>query len=152
MRTAPIGAPRAKIAPFSTKIGSLEPQRKIKFSMFFGSEIFFPVGSLTDKTGPQPTKWPPAPENGYISGPRDTWDPKQGSLGMRSNLVSGRSAQNGPQDRKNPLFRFLWPVSGPGRPQNFSTSPRPQNPVNCELRPHEAEPRRCKMYESFATP
>ena len=52
------------------------------FPIFLGQNLSL-VGSLTDKTSPQPTKWPPAPQkNAHISGPRDTWVPKQGSLGL----------------------------------------------------------------------
>ena len=32
----------------------------------------------------------------------------------------------------------MWPVSGPGRPRNFSVPQTPQKPVNRELLPHEA--------------
>ena len=48
-------------------------------------------------------------------------------------LVRRVFPQNSPQDRENPL-RHFWPVSGPGRPRNFFSPPRPQKIqqiVNC---------------------
>ena len=85
MRTAPKGGTRGQNrSVFAENRLSLEPHRKPNFNIFsivFGPETLLSVGSLTNKTGPQPTKWPLAPpQNGHILGPRDTWDPKQGSL------------------------------------------------------------------------
>ena len=59
------GAPEAKIAPFLTKTGSLEPQRKMKFHRFFDFSglNFLSVGSLTNKNSPQPTKPVPTDKN-----------------------------------------------------------------------------------------
>ena len=71
------------------------------------------------------------------------------AFSMRLNLVAGRFTQNSPQHRENPPFRRFWPVSGPGRPQN-SPRPPPKKVVNCELRPQEANHRKCQMCESCA--
>ena len=77
----------------------MEPRHKIKmstlFSIFFGSEFLLSVGSLRDKTGPQPTKWPPAE-----TGPRDTLDPKQGPLGPHF-APGGRKISLSPPDPQN---------------------------------------------------
>ena len=104
--------------------------------------------SLTDKTGPQPSKWFPAPtpkkKNAHNLGPRDTWD-QTGFTGSafseRSNLVGGRFTQHGPQDREDQFFWRFWPVSGPEQGRKISSSPQtPKNQANCEVRPQEAEP------------
>ena len=63
MRRAPIRGPkgreRRKIAPFSAKTHLFETATKKgvqKFAQFFRVRIFLSVGSLADKTAPQPTK------------------------------------------------------------------------------------------------
>ena len=75
------------------------------------------VRSLTDKTRPQPTKWPPAaPLSARISGPRDTWDPKQGSLGPHSACKQISSARTAAKTGKIHLLVFLarfGPRTGP---------------------------------------
>ena len=118
------GAPGAKIAPFSTKIGSLEPQQKIKISNFFQVRIFF-VRWVPNRRNALP---PPKKKRPYLR-PQGHMGPQTGftgsALSMRSNSVRGRFAQNGPQDGEDPFFRRFCPVSGPGRPRNFSKSPRP---------------------------
>ena len=85
------------------------------------------VWSLTDKTGPQPTKWPPAPPKTAI-----TWAPGTHGTPNRVHRVRIQHAikfglrafhPERPPRPGNPPFRLFWPVWGPGRPRN---SPRPQ--------------------------
>ena len=94
------GPKRKKIAPSLTKIHFLKLQRNITLSRlfsFFGSEFFLSIGSLADKTGPQPTKWPPTPPKRPYPGPQGPQTGFNGStFSMRSNLVGEPFAQNGP--------------------------------------------------------
>ena len=61
---------------------------------------------------------------------------------MQTNLVRGRFAQNGPQDRENQLFGVFVPFQTRGGAAEFIYVPRTSNqkPVNRELRSQEAEP------------
>ena len=58
-------------------------------------------------------------------------------MSMRSNLVRGCFVQNSRQDQRESAFWCFWPVSGPARGGDIA--PDTQKPVNCELRPQEAE-------------
>ena len=81
----------------------------------YGQNGCLSVGSLTDKTGPQPTKCPqaPPPERPYL-GPQGYIRPQTGftapAFSVQSTLVGGRFARNGPQNRGNTLFWRFWPV------------------------------------------
>ena len=76
----------------------------------YGPNSFLSVGSLTDKTGRQRTKCPRAPPKIKWPYPRPQghMGPQTGftgsAFGMQTTLVGGHLAQNGPQDRENPLF------------------------------------------------
>ena len=63
------------------------------------------------------------------------------AFSMQTTLVGGHLAQNGPQDRENPLFGVFAPFQAPHGAAKFLSVPQtPQKPVNRELRPQEAEP------------
>ena len=80
-----------------------------------------------------------APEAPVLRAPGTHGTPK--ILACDQIWSGGRFAQNGLQDRENPLFRRCWPGLGPGRGREISPSPQdPQKPVNCELQSQEAEP------------
>ena len=114
--------------------GSDEPKISL-VAPSYGQNVFF-VGWVPNRQDRSPTDEMAcsAPRNGHISGPRDTWDPKQGSPGPHL-------AENGPQYRENSAFWRFCPVSGPKRGCESSLSPPdPPKPVNRELRPQEAEP------------
>ena len=105
MRTAPVGGTRGQ--------NSLEPQN----FQFFASGIFLLVGSLTNKNqrnGPQP---PPKKNKRPYLGPQGHMGPQTGFTGspfsMRSHLVEGRFAQNGPQDPSRMAWQLLFSISGP---------------------------------------
>ena len=95
----------------------------------YGRNGFLSVGSLTDRTGPQLTKRPPAPpRNGHTPGPRDTWNPKQGSLGphlARKQIWSaGVSLRTAPKTGKIHFLVFLARFRPRTGRRNFSKSPR----------------------------
>ena len=111
----------------------------------YGQKGFWSVGSLTNKTGPQPTKWPPAPpkKRPYL-GSQGHVGPLTGFTGsafsMRSNLVGGRFAQSGPQDRETPLSGAFGPFRALGG-RDISLSPRPQKTSKSRIsRKNRVEP------------
>ena len=94
------------------------------------------LGSLTEKTGPRPTKCPPPspPKDGHTSGPRDTWDPKQGSSGPHLACTQiwspGVSPRTAPNTGKIHFFGVFGPFRAPGGreiPQD------PQNPSKSSI-------------------
>ena len=78
-------------------------------ALSYGQNSFLLVASLTDLTGPQPTKQPPAPKRPYLRSQGHV-EPLTGFTGsafsIRSNLFGGRYAPSGPQDRGNPLEKL----------------------------------------------
>ena len=135
VRTAPIwctkGRKRRKITPFSTKAHFLNQQQKKNQEFFFRFfSGFLVVGPLTDKTGPQPTKWPATPQKRPHLGPQGHMGPQTRRIGcafsMGSNLVGGCFRPEWPPRPGKSTFWRFWPVSAPGRPRNFSKSPKNQ--------------------------
>ena len=114
--------------------GSLETQQKMKVSIFLSTSSgpnFF-VTWVPNRQNQSPTDEiaPSAPQNGHTSGPRDAWDPKQGSTGPH--LAYDQLWSMG----VSPRTAFLA-CSGPNPLKLPETH---KNPPNRELRPQEAEP------------
>ena len=69
----------------------------------------------------------PAPPKRPYPGPQGHMGPQTGftgsAFGMRSNLVGGCFAQNGPQDREHPLLGVFGPLRAPNRAREISPSP-----------------------------
>ena len=107
---------------------------------FFSGPNFLSDGSLANKTGPQPTKCPPAPpQSGHNLGPRDTWDPKQGSPGPHLACDQIGLAPFHPERPPRPgtsTFSASLVRLGPQAAVKFPQTP--QNPVNRKLGPQEA--------------
>ena len=90
----------------------------------YGQNSFLVVGFPTDKTGLQPTKWPPAPpQKRQNPGPRETWDPKQGPVGphLACNQIwsAGVSSGTAPKTGKIDLLAFFGPFRAPNGAANF---------------------------------
>ena len=120
------------------KRGSDEP--KISQKLPGGVEVrpkqFF-VGWVPNRQNRSPTDEmaPSALQNGHIPGPRDKWDPKQGSLGphLACKRRGASSPERPPRPGKSTFWRFC-PFSGPKRGREISLSPPdPRKPVNREL-------------------
>ena len=104
------------------------------FSIFFGSNFFVSWvpnqqnRSPTDKTVPSP------PKNGHISGPRVTWDPKQGSLGphIACDQIwwAGVAPRPAPKTGKLHFWAFLARVG----PQTGSRNYPPRPPKTSKSR------------------
>ena len=116
--------------------GSDEPNhpRKLPGGAELRPKRFF-VGWVPDRQNRSPTKeTAPSPHpNGHILGPRDTWDPKQGSLGphFARKQISSAGVQNGPQDRENPLFGVFAPFQAQNRAKFLPKVPQtPKKPVH----------------------
>ena len=94
VRTAPIGGTkgrkRKRIAPFSTKT---KFSNKNRFQQFFRARFFLPVGSLTDKTGPQPTNSRP---NRHHSDPQPVFSRPTTVWGYHPPSCLRSSARRGP--------------------------------------------------------
>ena len=97
----------------------------------YGQNDILSVGSITDKTGRQPTKRPPPKKRPYL-GSQGHVGPQTGFTGsafsMRSNLVGGRFAQSGPKTGQMHFLVFLARFGPPTGSRNFSKSPRPPKP------------------------
>ena len=89
--------------------------------------------SPTNEMGPSPPAPPPQKKNGHIPGPRDTWGPKQGSLGPHLACNQIWSAAISP--RANPKtgrihFGFFGPFQAPNGVAKFPPeSPPEKTPV-----------------------
>ena len=87
--------------------------------------------SPTYETAPSPPLKMAIPQ---APGPRDTWDPKQGSVGPHL-IKFGRwvfRPERPPRPGKSTLWRF-WPILGPEWGGKISLSPPDtQKPVHCE--------------------
>ena len=87
------------------------PQNSLVAPSYGQKEIF--VGWVPDRQNESPTDKmaPSAPKNGHIPGPRDAWDPKQGSVGPHSACIqiclTGVSPRTAPKTGKIHFLAFL---------------------------------------------
>ena len=112
VRTVPIGGARGQTRSVFDENRPIETATKINSATFFR---FFPSPKTFCRSGPLPTKPVPNRQNDPQSprkrphlGTHGHMGPQTGftgsAIGMRSNLVSRRSAQNSPRTGKIHLF------------------------------------------------